>query len=321
MRAHLLTRLSVRSLAAAFSLLVVTTVPAAAQDVTPIQQITNTTAGQFPVLLGASVSLDGSRVAFWLAHDQAVSYKDVRLYTAPANGQGPVIQVTPTGLGIRGASYYGAPPGDFADRLVFVACESLSCEGSNLGVPGDVYVVGADGTGLRRLTFDWTQPSQSDGPIYHNPIISRDSATVAVLLRLQEGYSRRDHLILLSADGVSRREVSLPAGFTDVKLLSFSADLSCGRSQFATAATLTANPACTSLPAPTVTAALIAPVRRLSPERRNANGCWAEAQRRVVLATQAGTGSIDSGLWHLFDGEMWPLDGDSGSWTGSHFSN
>jgi Tol biopolymer transport system component len=111
----------------------------------------------------------------------------------------------------------------FTNKIAFLACPAgFNCQTSNLGLPGDVYVVGADGTGLTRLTFDDPQPYV--GPWYSRPIASPDGTTVAFG---EVGPFQYDRLFLINADGTARRELILPVAFVNyLTLLSFSPDSS-----------------------------------------------------------------------------------------------
>lgn len=192
----------------------------AAQSSPPeIIQLTNTALGEFPsIRTRPTIRRDGSAVAFLMAHTEY----DVRLYVARGDGAGPQ-QVTPTGSFLRAADLPA-----FGTKLVFVACEnSTPCARSNLGAPGDIYVVGVDGRGRTRLTFDNPQ-LETFGPFYEQAIISADGTKVAFTTSFihPTEFRRFMTLFVINADGTGRQELVLPTSSlpTDIIPLSFSRD-------------------------------------------------------------------------------------------------
>ena len=198
-------------------------------------QVTDTTAGQAPVVdFPTFVSQDGSLVAFVVHHGLSDDfYSDVGLYIGSTDGTSPPWRITPPGLNVR--SFFGIVPPSFGSKVAFFGCQDASCETSNSGIPGDVYVVGADGTELpTRLTFD-APIAGSFSPIwYEDVIVSGDGTTVAFTQQVPSPTNpnpiKVEHLYLIDSDGTTnRREIVLPStAFTGViewfQPLSFSAD-------------------------------------------------------------------------------------------------
>jgi hypothetical protein len=143
------------------------------EPVPQIIQVTDTTAGQAPTVdFPTFVSQDGSLVAFVLHESLSDWYSDVRLYIGSTDATSPPRRITPPGLNVR--SFFSVPP-SFGSKIAFFACDNVSCQTSNAGIPGDVYVVGTDGAGLTRLTFD-APPGGTFSPVWYEDVIVSGTA-------------------------------------------------------------------------------------------------------------------------------------------------
>jgi hypothetical protein len=142
-------------------------------------------------LLGTS--RDGSRV---------VLGTEGRLISVRGDGTG-FIYITPSSLNVILNSHFGTTVSHFGgSRAVFVGCVS-PCGWSNLGQPGNIFVVNADGTGLTQLTTD------GDGVavVYQGARISADGRRI-IFVRTE--FGSQTTLYVINSDGTNQQPLSLP---------------------------------------------------------------------------------------------------------------
>jgi len=94
-------------------------------------------------------SPDGKTIAFSRLADQSLPIDQATLYLADADGT----DVRPLGaLPVRGVSPAWSPDGHRIAFVSFTDHNGSACEADTCPPNGEIYVVGADGTGLTRLT-------------------------------------------------------------------------------------------------------------------------------------------------------------------------
>lgn len=157
-----------------------------------IIQLTDTSVGDpFVRLLGTS--RDGSRVVFWT---------DGRLMSVRSDGSS-LIQISPSSLNVVFQSHFGSTVSHFGgSKAVFVGCQS-PCGWSNLGQPGNLFVVNADGTGLTQLTTD----GDGVGVAYEGARISADGLRI---IFVRSDFFRTYSLYVMNSDGTNQQPLSVP---------------------------------------------------------------------------------------------------------------
>jgi Tol biopolymer transport system component len=98
--------------------------------------------------LSPAWSPDGRTIAFTRLASDTAPIEEAELFLAAADGS----NVRPLGPGVRGVSPAWSPDGRRLAFVSFADRNGASCPASNCAPSGELYVVNADGTGLRRLT-------------------------------------------------------------------------------------------------------------------------------------------------------------------------
>jgi Tol biopolymer transport system component len=98
--------------------------------------------------LSPAWSPDGTSIAFTRLASGTDAIEEAELFLAAADGS----NVRPLAPGVRGVSPAWSPDGRRLAFVSFADHNGVSCPASSCPPNGEIYVVGADGSGLRRLT-------------------------------------------------------------------------------------------------------------------------------------------------------------------------
>ena len=154
--------------------------------------------------LSPAWSPDGKAIVFSRLVSDTAPVEAAELFVAGANGS----NVRPLGPGLNGISPAWSPDGT---RLAFVSFSDrngASCPASNCSPNGELYVVNADGSGLRRLTT-----SRADD---EHPTWSPDGTRIAFasgFVLSREGH--RPWLMVMRAAGGRAVRIGRFAGVLD----------------------------------------------------------------------------------------------------------
>jgi len=147
----------------------------------------------FPVVDDLTYSPDGTTIAFWGSEAQGV---EGTIFTRPADGSGPAIQLVDRVDGTSDADPSFSPDGS---RIAFRRVVEGGGAGGNAA---HLYVVNTDGTDLQQLT---------DGPIIdQDPIWSPDGSQIAFKSNRPNSQGTTDNQIwVMNADGTDVRELGI----------------------------------------------------------------------------------------------------------------
>jgi Tol biopolymer transport system component len=98
--------------------------------------------------LSPAWSPDGTTIVFTRLSSDTAPIEEAELFLAAADGS----NVRPLGAGVQGVSPSWSPDGSRLAFVSFADRNGASCPASNCSPNGELYVVNADGSGLRRLT-------------------------------------------------------------------------------------------------------------------------------------------------------------------------
>jgi TolB protein len=98
--------------------------------------------------LSPAWSPDGTAIAFTRLASDTATIEEAELFLAAADGS----NVRPLGSAVKGVSPAWSPDGRRLAFVSFADRNGASCPASNCSPNGEIYVVNADGSGLRRLT-------------------------------------------------------------------------------------------------------------------------------------------------------------------------
>ncbi len=98
--------------------------------------------------LSPAWSPDGTAIAFTRLDSDTAPIEEAELFLAAADGS----NVRPLEPGVKGISPAWAPDGSRLAFVSFADHNGASCPASNCSPNGEIYLVNADGSGLRRLT-------------------------------------------------------------------------------------------------------------------------------------------------------------------------
>jgi Tol biopolymer transport system component len=150
-------------------------------------------------------SPDGKSIVFSRLADQSLPIDQATLYVADANGS----NVRRLGSApVRGVSPSWSPDGGHIAFVSFADHNGAACPAGTCTPNGEIYVVGADGTGLTRLT---TSKADDEHPTW-SPDGSRIAFASGFLLR-SEGHL--SWLVTVPAEGGPLRRIGRFSGVID----------------------------------------------------------------------------------------------------------
>lgn len=153
--------------------------------------------------LSPAWSPDGKAIAFARLASDTAPIEAAELFVAAADGS----NVRPLGPGLKGISPSWSPDGRRLGFVSFADRNGSTCPASNCSPNGEIYIVNADGTGLRRLTN-----SRADD---QHPTWSPDGGRIAFASGVLSREGHRPWLMTMPAAGGRAVRVGRFAGVLD----------------------------------------------------------------------------------------------------------